>query len=104
MICRRFSARATEQNAKAYYAFVQDTLLPELRAFPGHCGAIVCSRITGKGNEQIVVLTFWESMDELELFAGDATRAVLSDDTRKLFNSFDEDVILYGVSVNTFAA
>jgi len=102
MIVRRFTARASAENAKAYYTFFHGTLAPQLRNIPGHRGALVLSRETRRGDVRITVLTFWESMDAITRFAGDKpARAVVEPEARALLDEFDGDVTHHAVEVNT---
>jgi heme-degrading monooxygenase HmoA len=102
VIVRRFRARASAENAKAYYAFFHDTLTPELRKIEGHRGALIFSRPTKHGDVRITVLTFWESMDAITRFAGEKpTRSVLEPEARALLSDFDDEVTHHTVEVDT---
>ena len=102
MIVRRFNARASDANAREYYAFFRDKLTPELRNIPGHRGALVFGRATRKGGVKITVLTFWESMDAIAEFAGkNLTRAVVEPEARALLSDFDDEVTHHTVEVDT---
>jgi heme-degrading monooxygenase HmoA len=101
MIVRRFRAKATTANAKAYAVFFRDTLTPQLREIPGHRGALVLSEERRK-NTRITVLTFWDSMDAIARFAGsDITKAVVEPDARTLLSSYDDTVTHHVVEVDT---
>ena len=92
MLVRRFKARATAANAPRYYAFFRDTLTPQLKRIPGHRGALVLSR-AGDAIVEITVLTFWESVESIRSFAGDAPdTAVVEPEARAILASFDDEV------------
>ncbi len=101
MIVRRFRAKATIANAKAYAVFFRDVLTPQLREIPGHCGALVLSEERRK-NTRITVLTFWDSMDAIARFAGEnVTQAIVEPEARSLLSSFDHEVTHHTVEVDT---
>jgi len=57
---------------------------------------------TGSQQAEIEVLTFWESIDAIRRFAGEAIeRAVIEPEARALFLSCDEHVRHYQMAVNT---
>jgi len=102
MIVRRFTARSSATNAQTYFSFFKDMLTPKLRTIPGHRGALVLSRKT-EADVEITALTFWDSMEAIALFAGaNLNKAVVEPEARKLFSSFDDEVTLHVVEVNTF--
>jgi heme-degrading monooxygenase HmoA len=101
VIVRRFTARATEPNAKAYAVFFRDTLSPQLKQIPGHLGALVLSERRRK-KIKITVLTFWDSMEAITRFAGDdPTKAVLEPQARALLSSYDAVVTHHVVEFST---
>ncbi|MGH7714693.1 MAG: antibiotic biosynthesis monooxygenase family protein [Vulcanimicrobiaceae bacterium] len=101
MIVRRFRAKATAKNAKAYAVFFRDTLTPQLKEIPGHRGALVLSE-ERKKNTRITVLTFWDSMDSVRRFAGDnPTVAVIEPEIKPLLSSWDDTVTHEVVEVDT---
>jgi heme-degrading monooxygenase HmoA len=101
MIVRRFTARASATNAQTYFSFFKDMLTPKLRTIPGHHRALVLSQKTD-ADVEITVLTFWESMDAISLFAGaNLTKAVVEPEARALFSSFNDEVTLHVVEVDT---
>ncbi|MCU1382900.1 MAG: hypothetical protein JWL71_1597 [Acidobacteria bacterium] len=90
MIERTWSARAESRDrGAAYAAYFQRTVLPELAAVPGYCGARLLQRDLGGGIE-VVVVTRWESIAAIRGFAGDAVEAaVVHDEAAALFTEFD---------------
>ena len=66
---RSWSARATPEGAESYRRHFEDDVLPSLRAIAGQRGALLLRRADGAAAE-LVVLTFWDSMDAIRAFAG----------------------------------
>jgi heme-degrading monooxygenase HmoA len=101
MIARSWTARATVEGGAAYLAFFRETLAPALAHLDGHRGALVFDRPTDDGVE-ITVLTFWESMDAVERFAGATPeRAVVEPEARAVLRDFDPVVTHSNVRVDT---
>ncbi len=101
MIARRWTARATVDGARAYTAFFERELVPQLDRIEGHLGALVLTRPVGDGVE-ITVLTFWASMEAIARFAGPALDlAVVEPDARAMLLAFDERVAHEEVAVHT---
>lgn len=101
MIVRRFRAKATKANAKAYAVFFRDVLTPQLRQIPGHRGALVLSEERAK-NTRIIVLTFWDSMESIRAFAGDAVNyAVVEPEALALLSSYELEVTHHNLEVDT---
>jgi heme-degrading monooxygenase HmoA len=91
MIARSWSARATADGARAYAAYFERTLEPQLRELDGYRGALVMTRAHGDGVE-VQVLTVWASMAAVARFAPDPALAVVEPEARELLISFDERV------------
>jgi heme-degrading monooxygenase HmoA len=101
MIVRRFRAKATIANAKAYAVFFRDVLTPQLREIPGHRGALVLSEERAT-NTRIIVLTFWDSMDAIREFAGrNVNHAIVEPEAQQLLSSYDEEVTHHVLEVDT---
>ena len=92
MIARRWSARATRDNAPRYARYFRQTLTPHLRELPGYRGATLLERDAADAIE-IQVITWWESMAAIRAFAGDdLSTAVVSDEARALLLHGDAHV------------
>ena len=101
MIVRQFLAEVSRSNAGKYFAFFRDVVVPRLKAIPGHHGALVLSR-EDEGNVVITVLTFWESNEAIQRFAGDdPTTAVVEPQARALLSSYAHRVTQMTVEVDT---
>ena len=84
MIARRWSARATRDNAPRYARYFRETLTPQLRQRSGYRGATLLERPVGDTVE-IQVITWWESMAAIRAFAGDdPSIAVVTDEAHAL--------------------
>jgi heme-degrading monooxygenase HmoA len=106
VIARRWTARASDEGARAYVAFFEGVLVPQLDRIEGHRGALVMTRSAEDGDGvDITVLTFWASMEAISRFAGPAPdRAVVEPDARALLLDFDERVAHEEVAVHTLRA
>ena len=103
MFVRSWSARATPEGAESYRRHFADEVLPRLEAIPGQRGALLLCR--GDGPEaELVVLTFWESMDAIRAFAGtDATTAVIAPEARAVLKDYDRAVRIFEVLLDARA-
>lgn len=92
MIARIWAARATAANAPAYAEHLRAEVIPTLRGVDGYQGAKLMQRQDGDEIE-IVVVTWWQSLDAIRGFAGDdIERAVVTGEAASLLSSFDERV------------
>jgi heme-degrading monooxygenase HmoA len=100
MYVRSWTARATPEGAEAYRRHFENELQPRLRAIAGQRGALLLRR--GDRPAELVVLTFWDSMDAIRAFAGpEATTAVVAPDARALLIDYDRDVRIFEVLLDT---
>ena len=98
MIARTWRGRATAANAPAYVKHFSETVVPQLEALPGHLGARLMRREVG-GEVELVALTFWESREAIEAFAGhDIARAHVEPAARAVLSSFDDFAEHYDVA------
>ena len=70
MIARTWRGWTKTEDADAYVEYVMDTGIREYRATPGNRHAFILRRDDGDRTE-FVTLTFWDSMDAINGFAGD---------------------------------
>ena len=76
MIARTWRGAVRREDADGYVEYLQRTGIPEYRATPGNRGAWILRRDEGDTTE-FVTLSFWDSLEAVEGFAGpDPTRAV----------------------------
>jgi heme-degrading monooxygenase HmoA len=69
MIVRIWSAQSTAAKAPAYIEHVKTQVFPALRKVDGFGGAMLLSRAAPDAVE-VIVLTFWRSLDSIHGFAG----------------------------------
>jgi heme-degrading monooxygenase HmoA len=99
MIARLWSAQTTAAQAPAYVDHLRSQVLPAVRKVDGYVGALLLERAVPDGVE-ILVLTFWRSLDAVRGFAGDDLgRAVVADEAAALLSRFDREVRHYEVAV-----
>lgn len=97
MIARLWTARAPLEHQTAYRAHFEERVLPGLRTIAGYAGAALLNRLDGDSVD-IVVITWWTSLDAIRGFAGaDVERAVVADAVRPLLAAWDERVRHYDV-------
>ena len=96
MIARIWRGQVPTEKADAYVRLMRDTALPDYRSTPGNLGAYALHRehdadpgpdIHSGGVTEIVMLSFWESLEAIRAFAGDEV------DTAKYYD-FDDDFLL----------
>jgi heme-degrading monooxygenase HmoA len=99
MIARVWSAQATRAHAPAYIEHVRAQVLPKLKALDGYAGVWLFERSLGNDVE-IVVTTFWRSVDAIHAFAGnDLDRAVVAEEAATLLTQFDRRVRHYDIAM-----
>ena len=99
MIARLWSARATPPQARAYVHYLETHVLPALRKLDGYAGAMLLER-RACGDVEIVVVTWWRSLDAIRAFAGaDLEEAVVADEAAALLTHFDRRVRHYELVV-----
>ncbi len=92
MIARFWSAQATPAQAPAYADHLRTHVLPTLRKVDGYAGAVLLERATSDAVE-IIVITWWRSLDAIRGFAGaDLEKAVVADEAASLLTHFDHSV------------
>jgi heme-degrading monooxygenase HmoA len=97
MIARLWRAVARDQaGADAYVRHLTTKVVPLLRAIEGHRGVRVLQR--QENTVEILVMTFWDSIDAIRRFAGeDAERAVVEPEAGAVLSEFDAFVQHYTV-------
>jgi heme-degrading monooxygenase HmoA len=99
MIARFWTAKTSQAQAPVYTDHLKSRVLATLREVDGYLGARLLQRETDGGVE-IVVITFWRSLDTIGKFAGDdIERAVVSDEIAPLLLYYDQRVRHYDVVV-----
>jgi hypothetical protein len=99
MIARVWSAQATHAQAPAYVEHLRTKVLRAVRAVEGYGGAMLLERASPTAVE-IVVITYWQSLDSIRGFAGDDLESsVVADEAAALLTQFDRRVRHYEVAV-----
>ena len=90
MIARIWSARTTPELVNLYIDHFSKHVQPVLRTFGGYEGSTVMTRHTSERVE-ILVTTFWRSVQDIEAFAGpDREAAVVAPEAAALLTSFEK--------------
>ena len=99
MIARLWSARATPAQAPAYVEHLRTQVLPAVRGVDGYAGAQLLQR-PGPDEVEILVITWWRSLEAIRGFAGDDLEgAVVADEAAALLTDFDRRVRHYELVV-----
>ncbi len=99
MIARLWSARATPAQAPAYVEHLRTQVLPAVRGVDGYAGAQLLKR-AGTDEVEILVVTWWRSLEAIRGFAGDDLEgAVVADEAAALLTDFDRRVRHYELVV-----
>jgi heme-degrading monooxygenase HmoA len=99
MIARVWSAQTKDIQAPAYVEHLKTQVLPRVRTVDGFAGAMLLQRAI-PGAVEIIVITFWRSVDAIRGFAGDdLEEAVVADEAAALLTQFDRRVRHYEVAV-----
>ena len=92
MVVRFWSARTTPAQARVYLQHFSSEVLPALREFAGYVSSSVLTRTTESAVE-ILVLTVWQSISAIDMFAGpDREAAVVAPEAAALLNDYDRRV------------
>jgi heme-degrading monooxygenase HmoA len=99
MIARFWSAETTHAESPAYAEHLRTQVLPALKSLDGYGGAMLLERAVPDGIE-VIVITFWRSVDSIQAFAGDDLEAaVVADEAAAVLTKFDRRVRHYEVAV-----
>jgi len=92
MILRMWRGESRVERAAEYVQHATKTVFPKLQKITGYRGAYLVRRTVSEGVE-FLVLTFWDSMEAIQKFAGkEADRAVVEPEAQAILSSFDEVV------------
>lgn len=96
MVIRSWEGAARPGLGDQYLAFLQEVMVPRIRALPGCLGVHVLRRI-GSGDE-FVVQSHWTDADAIARFAGeDPENAVVPEEAQRLLSSFEDRARHYQV-------
>lgn len=98
MIARYWSATTTPEKAPAYCEHLLTNVFTELRKLDGfEDGKLLQREIDGR--VEVIVMTFWKSLDAIRAFAGDdIERAVVSDKAAAFLSHYDRRVKHFDVT------
>lgn len=95
MIVRMWRGTVPSQKAEAYLGLMRTVALPDYQAISGNSGAYALYR-NCEDTTEVVMLTFWESIDDIRRFAGDSV-------DRAKYYDFDADFLIeWGDTVSHF--
>lgn len=95
MIVRIWHGLTPAERADAYYDFLNRSGVPDYRATKGNKGVMVLRRVDGE-EAHFLLLSFWESLHDIESFAGsDLTRARYYPEDSDYLLEFEERVMHY---------
>jgi len=82
MIAREWKCLCPQETAEGFLGHLRATGVDEARVLPGYKGHQILTRQAGGGQIEFTLLTWWDSMDDVRVFAGAQTdeqagRAVL---------------------------
>jgi heme-degrading monooxygenase HmoA len=99
-VIRIWSARTTKASASKYAAHLRSHVLPDLEALDGFERILLLEREL-EDEVEIVVETFWRSLDDIRAFAGDdVDRAVIADEATSLLTQYDRRVRHYSIELD----
>lgn len=99
MIARIWRGAVRAQDADEYAAYVQETGIKHYKQTPGNRGAWRMRRVDGERAE-IITLSFWDSLEAIEGFAGaDAEKAVFYPEDDRFLIERDLQVTHYEVPI-----
>jgi heme-degrading monooxygenase HmoA len=100
MIARVWRGRTRAADVASYRAHLEGKVLPVLRDIAGYEGAKLLTRTDG-GDIEILVVTWWTSLDAARAFAGvDVEHAVVDPEARPLLSAWDDRVRHYDVALS----
>jgi len=97
MVVRMWHGRVPTSKAPAYRAFLNQRALPDYRNVPGSISVHILERQEGEITH-FITLTFWESLNAIEGFAGeDIERAKYYPEDQDFLLEFEPRVVHYEV-------
>lgn len=100
MIVRTWTAHTAPDRVSAYQDKVREVVLPHLRAVSGYLGSHFLRRDVN-GQVEILVLTYWDSMEAIQSLAGDdPTRAYVPPEIAATLARYDDVAVHYDVMID----
>ena len=101
MIVRQWRAWASYANADQYEQHFREQVLPHLKESDGFVRAHVLRR-DNYGVIEIVVQTWFESLDAIRAFAGEQfSRAVVAPEAKEMLTRYDERCVHFELAVDS---
>ena len=72
MILRMWRGWTRAEDTEAYAEYILGTGIAGYKATPGNRGAYIVSRPDGEGRTEFLTISYWDSLDSIVGFAGDA--------------------------------
>jgi len=92
MIARICKARATPARMREYEAYLKSTVASERAGIHCYQGVTLLQR-DRNGAVEVTVITWWDSLDAIRAFAGEAIEnAVVHDSAARMLVDFDRGV------------
>lgn len=86
MIARIWHGIVPVSKSDEYLRLMRTIAIPDYKAIPGNCGAYALREIRGD-QAHFLMLTFWESRDSIQAFAGEDIQSAK-------YYDFDRDFLL----------
>jgi heme-degrading monooxygenase HmoA len=97
MIVRMWHGRVPTSKADAYKGFLNTRAIPDYQSVPGNISVHILERNEGNVTH-FITMTFWESMDVIQGFAGtDVERAKYYPEDKDFLLEFEPTVVHYEV-------
>lgn len=104
MIVREWHARATRGGAVVYKAHYHKVIEQRYRTADGFRGAVLMHRPVRNDLVEITVLSYWESMEDIEKLSDSDLTAPVAEPLDGVLLAFDERVVLWNASVSAASA
>lgn len=99
MIARTWEGRVPAEKADAYHEYLLETGVEEYKSIPGNRGVHVLRRVEGD-EAHFLLVTFWDSWDDIMAFAGEAVeKAKYYDEDEKFLLELVPTVTHYDVLI-----
>jgi heme-degrading monooxygenase HmoA len=97
VIARMWHGMTRRERADAYSEFLRDRAIPDYQSVPGNLCVNILRREDGE-RTHFITLTFWESMESIEKFAGvPVDRAKYYDEDKEFLLEFEPRVMHWEV-------
>ncbi|MEU8609189.1 hypothetical protein AB0C29_14405 [Actinoplanes sp. NPDC048791] len=99
MIARMWRGWVATDRAAEYVAYIEETGMAAYRGTPGNVDAQMWTRDLGDGRTEVVTLSWWESIEVIQGFAGsDISRAVFYPEDDEFLIGREDTVAHYTVT------